>query len=81
MSTFKDLLSLKNQKVLKIMNIFWYISIVFNIISITLLTIFLKYYITIDLFFISKEIATTSLITLSFSYICSLMFENYFLKM
>lgn len=81
MSTFKDLLSLKNPKVLKIMNIFWYISIVFNIISIALLTIFSKYYITIDLFFISKEIATTSLITLSFSYICSLMFENYFLKM
>lgn len=80
LKNFKELILIKNNKTLKIMNSFWFISIIFNILSILVLFFFYKYYITINLLYLGKELATTSIITLSFSFICALMFENYFLK-
>ena len=77
---FKKILSLKNKKVINLMNSFWIICILLNILAITILSIFSKYYITINLFYIGKELATTSIITLCFSFICAIMFEHYFLK-
>lgn len=80
LNQLKDLFLVKDKKIINLMNTFWIISIFLNILSISSLFIFYKYYISINLFFLGKELAVTSLITLCFSFICSLMFENYFLK-
>ena len=75
-----DKLCIKNEKIINLMNKFWIISIILNILSSTLLIIFSKLYISINIFLLAKEIATISLIILTFSFICSIVFENYFLK-
>lgn len=77
---FKNLFKFENKKTYKLIYSFWNLSIIINIIAIFILYIFNKYYITINLLFLAKELISLSTVVISFSTICAIVFENYFLK-
>lgn len=76
----KNLFNFKNKKTYKLIHSFGRLSILINIITIFILYIFNKYYISINLLFLAKELISLSTVTISFSIICAIVFENYFLK-
>lgn len=73
-------ISLKNQKTIHLVNINLIISSIICIISIILLLIYNKYYISAYLFDISIIIFRTGLFIANFSIIFGIFFDNYLNK-